>query len=174
MPPVWPWDGHSSDSRTGWTMRDARQAEDLAVLVADGATPNWQEALDSAADERERRVIGHLRVLDSVARYHRAAGDLSDADAEGAAGGKSPLGSESMSEIGGATIPRASVVPAESRWGHLELRERLGSGAFGDVYRAWDPSLDREVALKLLKREVSNDPALAPRIVEEGRMLAKL
>src|SRR5690348_16312393 len=35
-------------------------------------------------------------------------------------------------------------------WGSLRLLERVGGGAFGEVYRAWDARLDREVALKLL------------------------
>jgi hypothetical protein len=39
--------------------------------------------------------------------------------------------------------------PVASRWGHLEIRGEIGRGASGTVYRAWDPKLAREVALKL-------------------------
>jgi serine/threonine protein kinase len=36
-------------------------------------------------------------------------------------------------------------------WGHLRLLQHIGSGTFGDVYRAWDSRLDRDVALKLVR-----------------------
>lgn len=57
------------------------------------------------------------------------------------------------------------------RWGALVLRERLGAGTSGEVYRAWDPGLHRDVALKLLP---ATDGATAQRLMDEGRRLARL
>ena len=61
-----------------------------------------------------------------------------------------------------------------STWGHLRLVERIGRGAFGEVYRAWDTRLDREVALKLLSAGRSPANRAASSIIHEGRLLAKV
>ncbi len=59
-------------------------------------------------------------------------------------------------------------------WGSFRLLERVGHGAYADVYRAIDPRLDRVVALKLLRQaDTSPDPA-GTLVIEEARLLARL
>ena len=57
-------------------------------------------------------------------------------------------------------------------WGHLRILERVGCGAFGEVFRAWDTRLDREVALKLLTESADADKSGV--IIREGRLLARV
>ena len=44
----------------------------------------------------------------------------------------------------------AEMPPVTEAWGSFRLLARVGHGSFGEVYRAWDPDLEREVAVKLL------------------------
>jgi serine/threonine-protein kinase len=60
-----------------------------------------------------------------------------------------------------------------SSWGHLRVFERIGHGAFGEVFRAWDTRLDREVALKLLPAGSGADTPESS-VIEEGRLLARV
>lgn len=65
-----------------------------------------------------------------------------------------------------------SEVPAP-RFGRFELRERIGQGGMGVVYRAWDPQLERAVAIKLIDITGIAE-SLRERALREARSLARL
>jgi eukaryotic-like serine/threonine-protein kinase len=59
------------------------------------------------------------------------------------------------------------------RLGRFQLRERLGDGGFGQVFRAYDPRLDRDVAVKVLKQPNPNE-RIMERFFREARAVARL
>ena len=60
------------------------------------------------------------------------------------------------------------------RFGSYRVRSSLGAGGMGEVYRAHDEHLGRDVAIKILPRLFSNDPERLARFDREARMLAAL
>ena len=58
--------------------------------------------------------------------------------------------------------------------GRYVLQGNLGSGAFGTVFRAYDPQLDRLVALKVLRPEVLESAEAVERFQREAKSVAKL
>src|SRR5262245_60989877 len=71
-----------------------------------------------------------------------------------------------------ASADRAAT-PKIRQLGRFRVVSVLGQGAFGNVYRAYDPLLDREVALKV-PRFVEDDPALRERFLREAKAAARL
>jgi serine/threonine protein kinase len=59
-------------------------------------------------------------------------------------------------------------------WGHLAVLESIGTGGFGEVFRAYDPMLQREVALKLRRAGNQIAPAAGRAFIEEARRLAQV
>jgi serine/threonine protein kinase/tetratricopeptide (TPR) repeat protein len=60
------------------------------------------------------------------------------------------------------------------RLGHYTIVAHLGSGGMGSVYRATDAKLDRDVALKVLPRDVASDAERLERFQREARAVAAL
>src|SRR5271169_1890020 len=66
-----------------------------------------------------------------------------------------------------------SLSPA-TRLGPYEIVDRLGAGAMGEVYRAKDTRLGREVAVKILPADLSGDAGRRTRFEQEARAVAAL
>src|SRR6187549_1993682 len=66
------------------------------------------------------------------------------------------------------------ALPAGSRLGAYEVIAPLGAGGMGAVYRARDPRLDREVAIKVLSSELATDPVALTRFEREAMSVARL
>jgi predicted Ser/Thr protein kinase len=59
-------------------------------------------------------------------------------------------------------------------WGSLQIIEEIGRGGFGVVYRAWEPALAREVALKIIRPRGEDQPEALANILREGQLLARV
>ena len=124
-----------------------------------------EAALDCPAAEREALVAGAC-VGDRALRR-----DVESllAQASGVDGFLSTPAAARVAEIfsdGSSLIGR--------QLGPYAIQARLGAGGMGDVYRARDTKLGRDVAIKILPRVFANDPDRLSRFEREARVLASL
>jgi len=130
---------------------DAEWLNELAEAILDGTPAADSGAVDAEVSDSRRAAIRQAHIVARIADLHRTL-PADDADVR----------------------PEGRTVPVTS-WGRLTIVEEIGRGAFGAVYRAKDPRLDREVALKLLRRDAgTDDERVAASVVEEGRLLARV
>ncbi len=129
--------------------------------IADGAPIDWPALESGAQSDADRELLNALRVLGGVADLHRSTTDDSS--------GSFDETKEETAErpVGGRADERSDL------WGRYRLLQKVGEGSFGSVYRAWDPELERELAIKILHRRVAS-AELKRRLLREGRALAKI
>jgi serine/threonine-protein kinase len=77
-------------------------------------------------------------------------------------------------QFGTESVVQATPPPLEATWGGFQLLNRVGAGGFGEVYRAWDPNLQREIALKLLLPGALDTEAEYEATLREARALASV
>ena len=132
---------------------------ELAAAVADGRVLDWESLESSARDEEERSAIWRLRAIAAIGQAHS---NLTFSD------------SASESESVRSLLQGVEDSSTPASWGSLRIHERVGRGRFGDVYRAWDPTLAREVALKLQRRRDVDATEVDREVIEEGRLMARV
>ena len=66
------------------------------------------------------------------------------------------------------------ALEAGTRLGPYEIVELLGKGGMGEVYRARDTRLDRDVAVKVLPAELSEDETYRKRLEREAKTISQL
>ncbi len=135
---------------------DDEQLLPLVIAIADGTPVDWPPAPPP--------LLKQLQQLERLVRAHEAT--RSSPSGDGAVLTHETLLTEARRKAAGLEHPLRVY------WGPLVVHEKIGRGSFGDVYRAWDPRLDREVALKLIPEDIS--AAAASPVVEEGRLLARV
>jgi non-specific serine/threonine protein kinase len=108
-------------------------------------------------------------LLDSLEALHGIASGSREILAE-LAREESEAARELAREPASATAAPAGAAPL-FQWGKLRVLARLGAGGFGEVFRAFDPALEREVALKLRRPQPSFEPE---EFLAEARRLARV
>jgi serine/threonine protein kinase/tetratricopeptide (TPR) repeat protein len=167
--------------------RGEARLETAAIAVADGTPLEWS-ALASELAPFERDVIDQMRVIARIAETHRrprrhgklglatcvADGDISseelkrfshlvDKDFLEALQVIAQLGSEHSGQ------PLTDSADVLTRWGPLELRDKIAEGGFGVVYKAYDAKLERDLAVKLMRASRSS-----AEVIDEARLMARV
>jgi eukaryotic-like serine/threonine-protein kinase len=77
-------------------------------------------------------------------------------------------------DLGSSCGQEAATLAAGHRLGSFQIRQHIGSGGMGQVYRAIDQRLGRDVAIKILPRALARDPDLLSRFQAEARAASAL
>ena len=83
---------------------------------------------------------------------------------------------ETAKPIDGGRLPPLESCPemVGRTLAHYEILDKLGEGGMGEVYRARDTKLDRDVAIKVLPEELASDEERVARFEREAKLLASL
>ena len=110
------------------------------------------------------RIIGKALQKDPTARYQTTEQLCTDLDRV----------EESEEREATVLIQRAPARSGFPQIGRYRIVEQIGRGGMGVVYRAHDPVLDRDVAIKCILGDFSSDPDAAEQFEREARAAARL
>jgi serine/threonine protein kinase len=161
------------------TLRSALAPEDLPTLLRE---PFERNVSDEPARDPSRTDRFRSAAKQGTESPHGEGSPCGDRTAQVVGGSlptlKLPIASLPVERATQTALARGSgrapTVGSRGRIGKYELRERLGKGAFGVVYTARDPSLDRDVAIKVLRPNHLRNPTIVQRFLQEARATARI
>jgi serine/threonine-protein kinase len=148
-------------------MKEQEELLAVARAIVEQVPVDWSGIESSASDENRRELLHELKVIATIVELHQS-GTGSSSEANTAVSAVFAAGRQSLDDGSSDTEIRAN------RWGPLEILEQVAEGSFGEVYRARDTRVDREVALKLLRRSPGVVESLGTTVVDEARLLARV
>ncbi len=147
----------------------------LSAIDADGLIESLFERRRELDFPGEDDFVAH--VVGRIARQRQefSPSAVTDVGPPGSSAEGDSVCDEAQSETGmDAVPPPPSPSSDPQRIDRFEIRDVLGTGGFGTVYRAWDPQLQRLVALKVPRPEVLATGDLRERFLREARAAAAL
>jgi serine/threonine protein kinase/formylglycine-generating enzyme required for sulfatase activity len=87
--------------------------------------------------------------------------------------GDGPVATRTTPDQGNAKADATDALPFQ-QLGHFQILQRIGSGGMGDVYKGYDASLDRYVAIKVLPAALARDADFVRRFQAEAAAVAKI
>lgn len=127
-------------------MDEPKDIDVIVSSISDSQTVEWGSSAPTAPSDPE--LVEMLQIIEKVGQAHQHASEHDDPD---------------------------HGLPFRT-WGHLRILECIGKGNYGEVFRAWDANLSREVALKLFHADAEGSVDFLTReeLLEEARTLARL
>ncbi len=143
----------ATDEQAAMTVEHGPETEEHALAEVEQASATVDHGHET--QEQETATAGHVPAAKTMKKS--------------AAESRSPGGVKATVRGAGSA---AATVPEEI--GRFKVLGVLGAGAFGTVYRAFDPQLEREVALKVPQAGFLDTPLRVKRFLREARSAAKL
>lgn len=124
-------------------MNDDKKIDKLSSDISDGNAVDWNDYDESTKNP----LVVKLSVINDIANFFKQSHSNGEYD--------------------------SSIHKILFEWGHLQVKELIGEGSYGEVYKAYDSVLDRNVALKLIK-ENNIAPYQSRAFIQEAKNLAKI
>ncbi len=137
-------------------MSEPDRLRSIASAIATGAPVSWHDEERRALGQGEIATLKALRGFEELLNAVRRA----DHDEEPTP----PTAIDGAGDL--ASAPR--------QWAHLVILGTIGQGSFGTVYRAHDPKLGIDVALKLLSPGAGGRRERADNLLKEAQLLARV